>query len=179
MWLVVLCETATIIANERSSAGVLQILTPSGAECTSRIAITPTFLIGMALQVVGGIIRKLCYRTLGRHFTFELSLRENHQLVTSGPYSIVRHPSYTGITMVFAGMLMCQLGAGSWLAECGMMNSIMGRIAVCGWVAHHLYVTATLLARMGKEDEVLKREFGPQWEQWARKTRHRLIPGVY
>ena len=49
---------------------------------------------------VGGLIRYKCYRTLGSMFTFEMSIRKDHILVTSGPYAIVRHPSYTGIILV-------------------------------------------------------------------------------
>ena len=45
--------------------------------------------------ISGGLLRLHCYRTLGRFFTFDVSIHEGHQLVTTGSYSIVRHPSYT------------------------------------------------------------------------------------
>lgn len=51
--------------------------------------------IGMVAVWIGGAIRIACYRELGRLFTYELTIREKHRLVTSGPYSIVRHPSYS------------------------------------------------------------------------------------
>ena len=40
---------------------------------------------------------------MGSHFTFELTLQKDHKLVTSGPYRIVRHPSYIGIYAFYLG----------------------------------------------------------------------------
>ncbi|OAX34757.1 hypothetical protein K503DRAFT_674015, partial [Rhizopogon vinicolor AM-OR11-026] len=42
--------------------------------------ITSPFIIGTSLAVAGGLIRWWCFRTLGRFFTFELSVRKGHQL---------------------------------------------------------------------------------------------------
>ncbi|KAG1821851.1 uncharacterized protein BJ212DRAFT_1209306, partial [Suillus subaureus] len=48
------------------------------------VSITSLFLVGTTLIVIGGFIRWWCFRTLGRFFTFKLSVRKGHQLVTSG-----------------------------------------------------------------------------------------------
>lgn len=40
-------------------------------------------------------------------------------------------------------------------------------------------VECILVWRTGKEDEVLRSEFGKTWEDWARRTRYRLLPYVY
>jgi len=48
----------------------------------------------------------MCYRTLGRHFTFQLSIKRNHTLVKDGPYAVVRHPGYTGYLLMVLGMLI-------------------------------------------------------------------------
>jgi len=58
------------------------------------------------MVTLGGLIRLECYRQLGTMFTFEMSIRKDHMLVTSGPYGIVRHPGYTGILLVISGMLL-------------------------------------------------------------------------
>ena len=39
-------------------------------------------------------------------FTFEMSIRKDHMLITSGPYGVVRHPGYTGFLLVVIGMLL-------------------------------------------------------------------------
>ena len=33
--------------------------------------------------------------------------------------------------------------------------------------------------RMPVEDEILKKEFGREWDEWARAVQYRLVPGVY
>ena len=43
---------------------------------------------------------------MGSLFTFETSIRKGHTLITSGPYAIVRHPSYAGFTLVVIGMFL-------------------------------------------------------------------------
>jgi len=63
-------------------------------------------IIGAFMVTVGGLIRLECYRRLGRMFTFEMSIRKEHILVTSGPYGVVRHPGYTGALLAIGGMLL-------------------------------------------------------------------------
>ena len=58
------------------------------------------------MTALGGYIRWACYRALGRLFTFEMSIRDNHELVTDGPYGWVRHPAYTGILLIVAGVVL-------------------------------------------------------------------------
>ena len=76
----------------------------------SSIRITPHFLAGVGMASTGALIRWLSYRALGRFFTFELTIKENHKLITSGPYAYVRHPGYSAI-------LLCVTGVG--LTFCG------------------------------------------------------------
>ncbi|THH04358.1 hypothetical protein EW146_g10201 [Bondarzewia mesenterica] len=48
------------------------------------------FILGAASALAGALLRKWCYDTLGRLFTFEISIMPGHELVTSGPYAWVR-----------------------------------------------------------------------------------------
>jgi protein-S-isoprenylcysteine O-methyltransferase Ste14 len=52
---------------------------------------------------------------------------------------------------------------------------ILVLINVCG----QLVLAAALVSRTKIEDEMMKNEFGEQWQEWAKKTRWRLLPGVY
>ena len=127
----------------------------------------------------GSTLRLFCYRALGKLFTFELALRDDHKLVTDGPYAIVRHPSYTGNFLIVAGMLVCQWGQGSWWKEFGVWRTCIGR----AWDTTMSFVvvvyTIVMVHRTGKEDTMLKKEFKGQWEKWAQKTPYKLIPGIY
>ncbi len=106
-------------------------------------------------------------------------MRDNHQLVTSGPYAIVRHPSYTGWVLLMAGNFLLLTSEGSYFSAAGLWESIAGK-AVAGTVMGYLsWVTIQLIKRTASEDEILRNEFGAQWDEWAKKTPYRLIPFVY
>lgn len=45
-----------------------------------------------------------CYCELGNLFTFEVSIRNDHKLIQSGPYHTVRHPGYLGVLLSVAGV---------------------------------------------------------------------------
>ncbi|EIM85140.1 uncharacterized protein STEHIDRAFT_158832 [Stereum hirsutum FP-91666 SS1] len=150
---------------------------------TSIRASTP-FILGWLL-VVGGTIRIICYRTLGRHFTFELAVRDQHRLVTSFPYSLVRHPAYIGTFCGFVGMAICLVSPGSWVAEQGWFNHgqsagvWIARMYALTFVVWEVAVYAWLMKRMESEEKMLKKEFGKEWEEWASRVKWKMIPSVF
>ncbi|KAL4243984.1 Protein-S-isoprenylcysteine O-methyltransferase [Abortiporus biennis] len=103
--------------------------TPESSNSNSNIIIIsssslpPSFLISSLLIILGGFLRLQCYRTLGQYFTMQLAIRQDHKLITHGPYSIVRHPSYTGGIMLWAGIPFLTVGRGSWFWESGMWDA--------------------------------------------------------
>ncbi|GJE91541.1 isoprenylcysteine carboxylmethyltransferase family protein [Phanerochaete sordida] len=136
-------------------------------------------LLGFGLLAIGTIIRILSYRALDRFFTFYLAIREGHRLVTTGPYSIVRHPSYTGGYLGVIGLSLIHLGPGSTFAELHLWYTTLGRIAGMCQCAAVFYVVWTIYVRMPKEDAVLRERFGDEWQAWAKRTPYKLLPGVY
>ena len=78
---------------------------------------SPLFILGVAAVASGAILRVRCFKALGQFFTFELSIHPSHTLVTTGPYSVVRHPSYTGIYLTLLGGTLVGLSPGTWLYE--------------------------------------------------------------
>jgi protein-S-isoprenylcysteine O-methyltransferase Ste14 len=70
----------------------------------------------------GALIRWLSYRALGRFFTYELTIKEDHKLITTGPYAYVRHPGYSAILLVFFGTFLVfasPVSNPSWVAVLG------------------------------------------------------------
>lgn len=135
-------------------------------------------MIGTVLAVAGGFIRYRCYRELGDLFTFEMSIRRDHRLVSSGPYSVVRHPGYTSIMIVMIGVICIHACHGSWLRESGALSTALGRVVVGLYLALVLFITAGLMSRMSKEDEALQKQF-PEWVEWRERVPYKLIPWVY
>ncbi|EIM84396.1 uncharacterized protein STEHIDRAFT_61594 [Stereum hirsutum FP-91666 SS1] len=134
--------------------------------------------IGMISVWIGGAIRMACYRELGRLFTYELTIREKHRLVTSGPYSIVRHPSYTGCAILAIGMSIYHLSPGTYWTDSSLMQqTYFGKLVALLWTVILVY-SALVFMRAEKEDKMLKEEFGKEWEEWAERTKWRFIPWV-
>jgi len=184
-WALASVEIAVIIASVDPSSPlstwIFSTLVVNNSSTTaSKIRLTPLFLVGWLLVFSGGLIRFACYRALGKLFTFELSMRKNHKLITSGPYAIVRHPAYTAIFMIILGYSLCQLSGGSWLRECSglSLDGTLGRGLVFTSVTTDVFVALALVSRAYREDAMLREEFS-DWDRWAERVPYKLIPYVY
>jgi protein-S-isoprenylcysteine O-methyltransferase len=117
------------------------------------------FLIGVATIVAGSLLRRYCFRLLGASFTGDVRARPDQSIITTGPYALVRHPSYS------AGMLM---------------NTGMG-LALGSWASAALLAVASLAIysyRITVEERTLVAVLGEPYRQFMR-TRRRLIPFIY
>ncbi|KAG1747637.1 hypothetical protein EDB19DRAFT_1826000 [Suillus lakei] len=122
-------------------------------------SITFPFMFGTALVVAGGLIRWWCYRTLGRFFTFQLSVRKGHHIVTTGPYAAIRHPSYTAGMMVVIGILVLHGSPTSWLRLSGILDIPGLKMVVVAWLAQMTLFVINVVCRVSQEDEILKSAF--------------------
>jgi len=180
IWLPVFAEAAVILAIRCPSAissNILSALVSHGSPDNLRVS--PEFVVGALLSTVGSMLRIACYRELGRHFTFELSIRDDHKLVTSGPYSVVRHPSYTCVFISIVGLSVCYWSPGSWLRECGWVGRPLGKAIAGAWVSVMVFCTTFAATRTYKEDALLRQHFGKEWDEWAKRVPYRLIPGIF
>ena len=117
------------------------------------------FVVGIVLIAAGIGLRAWSIASLGRFFQYRIRVQPGHQVVTSGPYRYVRHPSYTGIALVLIGIaLACD---DVWALPV---------VVVLGGVG--LYV------RIRAEERQLTRALGTEYEQFA-AGRKRLVPGVW
>ena len=130
-------------------------------------------------MVAGAIIRMQCYREMGKNFTLQVTILKEHKLIMSGPYSYVRHPSYTGIYLCFAGMTIWCVVQGSWLRESEVYKVPLAWLALAPVMINILLIAAAPFRRIPTEDEMLKKTFGKEWDEWARKVPARLVPGIY
>ncbi|KAI0030102.1 hypothetical protein K488DRAFT_15681, partial [Vararia minispora EC-137] len=141
------------------------------------VHISPTFCIG-ALAVFGATwLRVACFRTMGRLFTFQMSIKDEHKLVTDGPYSIVRHPSYTALLLLTFGLTCCELSSGMYWTALGLYQFIPAKILCCAWIWTVIWM-CMITGRAWKEDAFLKKEFGAQWEDYASRVPFMFVPGL-
>ncbi|CDO75925.1 hypothetical protein BN946_scf184873.g14 [Trametes cinnabarina] len=174
-----LAEAAAILAQHFPSPisdRVLHLLVPSP---NASLGITPATTVACAMGIAGGLTRMWCYRTLGNNFTWSMSIQQEHKLGTSGPYAIVRHPSYTAWTIMVLGNFALLLSKGSYFVEAGWLRRPLGKIFAGSHIGYMTFVTLHLLSRAHQEDVILKEEFGEQWEKWSKRTPYRLVPYIY
>lgn len=119
------------------------------------------------------LIRIRCFQELGHLFTFDLSIIPGHKLVTSGSYSYVRHPAYTGSLLIVAGIAFSHLTAGSLLVECSPLGFIGSTLL---WAAWWIYALSVGISRAIAEDKELQKLFGSEWDAYAATTKSWFFP---
>lgn len=78
------------------------------------------FWIGLALLIAGSLLRRHCWRVLGRYFTGDVRAGAGQPVIQEGAYAWVRHPSYTGGLVMFFGT---GLALGNWLSVALMVGT--------------------------------------------------------
>ncbi|OCH86629.1 hypothetical protein OBBRIDRAFT_796998 [Obba rivulosa] len=178
LWLATFCETIAVLSQYFPElTNISSVICPAEGG-PLRIALSNIFFIGWGLAVSGAALRGWCFRELGRHFTFHLSLRDNHKLVTSGPYALVRHPAYSGHVAYTVGSMVYLLGSGSWMRECGVLHIGSGKSLVSA-TGLLLLAVSSIFKRAVLEDRALREEFKGKWEEYAKRTPYRMIPYLF
>ncbi|KAI0772271.1 hypothetical protein BC629DRAFT_1261992, partial [Irpex lacteus] len=142
------------------------------------VSLAPITLLSHILLLFGTFLRMHCYALLSRSFTYELSVRSDQNVITNGPYAIVRHPSYTGIFCLIVGNAVIIFGWGGWWAWVLVRWAIEMAYKVVG-TAHILYLIPlpyTFAKRCVLEDRVMREHFKEEWERWREKVPYSLIP---
>jgi protein-S-isoprenylcysteine O-methyltransferase Ste14 len=112
----------------------------------------------VAVMTAGLAIRWTAILSLGRAFSVNVAIHSDQRLYRSGLYALVRHPSYTGLVVIFVAL--------------GMRTA--------NWTAMAILVlpaAAALLYRMNVEEAALRSAFA-DYADYARTTK-RLVPGIY
>ena len=123
-----------------------------------RSAQLPLFVIGVLMIVLGSLLRRYCWRTLGEYFTGDVRAKPNQPVVNTGPYRLVRHPSYTAGMIMFIGI---GLALGSWLS----------------FALLTIATIATYSYRVAVEERALLETIGGPYEAYM-KERKRFIPFI-
>ena len=114
---------------------------------------------GISLLILGSGIRIWAIRHLGKFFTNSVQFDSRHQLITTGPYKMIRHPSYLGAYLAIIGSAL-------------FLNAIL--IFCIGVVI----MFAAYLYRIQVEEIGLKKTFEKEYPIYQNNTK-RLIPFIY
>jgi protein-S-isoprenylcysteine O-methyltransferase Ste14 len=114
--------------------------------------------VGLLLTMAGLGIAVWARVHLGQFWSARVTLKEGHELIQSGPYSLVRHPIYSGILIAVFGTA---LFIGEWRALLGVFLI---------WLGH------TQKAR--REEKLLSDQFGEVFARYRQRT-GALLPRLF
>lgn len=117
------------------------------------------FVLGTVIGWLGLLLRWSSFASLGGYFTTVVMASADQVVLRRGPYQVLRHPSYTGLLLVFIG---CGLMLGNWL----------------GVVASFPLILAGLVYRLLREERLMTETVGDAYLDFAR-DRARLIPFIW
>jgi protein-S-isoprenylcysteine O-methyltransferase len=118
-----------------------------------------TAYAGLALMVVGLLLRWWAVISLGRFFTFNLKVEPEQRVVDTGPYRHIRHPSYTGALVLMIGIGIC-------------FGNTISVLAI------FVPMAVILLMRIRTEESLLTMKLGDDYRKYMQQTK-RLVPGIY
>ena len=114
------------------------------------------FSIGIFLMFLGFLVRQYAIAILGRFSSLTVQIAEDHMVVEKGAYRLIRHPSYTGILIMFIGL---GLAVQSWGAVLVLL----------------LFFGISFGYRMRVEERTLLSGLGRDYASYMKRTK-RLIP---
>ncbi len=115
-------------------------------------------VVSVVLAVAGLLVAIIARRTLAENWSGAVAIKEEHELITTGLYHYVRHPSYTGV------VVMC---FGSVLAF-GTLGACIGFLIIILAVSFKLH----------DEEKLLTEHFDGAYVSYKKRTKT-LIPFVW
>ena len=117
----------------------------------------PLGLAGVLLAWLGAALAVWAKLTLGRWFSASFGVKPEHELITTGPYAIVRHPMYTALLA---------LGIGLGMAFDSVLTVGVALLYVVPFALHTFI-----------EEQIFAKHFGDAWRAYAARV-PRLVPGL-
>jgi len=112
---------------------------------------------GAAVTLYGLLFSVWARHCLGTNWSQAVTLKEGHELITSGPYALVRHPIYTGLLLVVLG---CAIARGEW-------RGLVAFAIVFGELWHKLSL----------EEKWMREQFGESYTAYSQRV-SALVPYI-
>jgi protein-S-isoprenylcysteine O-methyltransferase Ste14 len=114
---------------------------------------------GTATGVLSLLLFVWVHRSLGKNYSPLIALRDDHTLVTRGPYRWVRHPMYGAFYLLHVAVFLLSA------------NAFIGLTWIGG-------LTGVVVLRIPQEERMLTERFGNAYIEYAQRT-GRLLPDVF
>ncbi|MDM0115092.1 isoprenylcysteine carboxylmethyltransferase family protein [Variovorax sp. J22R133] len=115
------------------------------------------FLTGTVLVTAGLLFTVWARRHLGRNWSAIVTVKQDHELICTGPYAIVRHPIYTGLLLAFVGSAVA-------------VDEWRGALAV-------LIAALALWRKLRLEERWMREQFGDKYVAYSKKV-PALVPFI-
>jgi len=112
---------------------------------------------GVVLCVAGFVFCIWARFTLGRNWSGVVTLKGGHELITSGPYALVRHPIYTGLLTMFVATVI-----------------VLGHVA--GFIAMP-FVFVSFWIKLRYEEKLMLKQFPNEYAAYQQRVK-RIIPFI-
>jgi len=113
--------------------------------------------VGAVLTVAGLLVSVWARVHLGRNWSATITVKKDHELITSGPYRFARHPIYSGLLLAFIGSALA----------CGELRAILA-VTLAFWA---------LWRKLRIEEQWMREQFGTAYDEYARRVAA-LVPFV-
>src|ERR1700733_11249633 len=117
-----------------------------------------SFWLGAAVTIAGLLFAVWARVHLGRNWSSSVTIKQGHELITTGPYAVVRHPIYTGILT-------------------GLLGTAIALSQVRGFIAFVLFFLAFWM-KLRMEEQWMRSQFGETYASYAHQTAA-LVPYLF
>ena len=116
------------------------------------------FWLGAAVTIAGLLFAVWAREHLGSNWSRSVTIKQGHELITTGPYGVVRHPIYTGILAGFLGTAIA-------------VSQVRGLIVF-------VLIFFALWMKFRMEEQWMRSQFGETYATYARRTAA-LVPYLF
>jgi protein-S-isoprenylcysteine O-methyltransferase Ste14 len=116
------------------------------------------FWLGAAVTIAGLLFAVWARKYLGSNWSRSVTIKKGHELITTGPYALVRHPIYTGILAGFLGTAIA-------------ISQVRGPIVF-------VLIFFALWLKLRMEEQWMRSQFGETYATYARQTAA-VVPYIF
>ncbi len=124
----------------------------------SAVTIPDLQIVGVLLTILGLGIAIIARRTLGRNWSNIVDVKVDHELITNGIYSLVRHPIYLGFGLMGLGSALTFQSLGVWV--------------------YFIVLSLVFFFRIKREEDLMTKTFPKEYLEYKKRTKA-LIPFLY